>query len=424
MKKILLILTFIASLSVCHAQTVVATDDIKPFIGRWSGVLRVGQTELTMVLNLSPGGEGKIVCTLDSPDQGVKGIEATAAVKNFIQIEVAVAAIGAIYSGTLMNGSILGTFTQAGHEFPLTLTKAIVKLNRPQTPVAPFPYSTREVTFCNEKAGATLAGTLVIPENAGPLTPVVLMVTGSGQENRDEEIFEHKPFWVIADYLARHGIATLRYDDRDFGESKGGDVKNATTLDFFEDAKAGIEFLRNFKFVENPNSKIGVLGHSEGGSIAFMLGAEKLVDFVISLAGPGVQGDQLLTAQANRVLEFSGADMRYTVQEYRELVMKQGVKWLNWFIDYNPVSHIRACSCPVFAANGGKDIQVIASQNLISIKENLPDNPQNLVKEYPELNHLFQHCKSGAVTEYRSIEETISPELLNDLATWICSLKL
>ena len=390
-----------------------------PFTGSWRGTLSAGQSTLTVVFNIGTGEDGGLTCTMDSPDQGVKGIRASASVTNSVFLEVALPELGVSYKGMLLSGTISGTFTQMGKNFPLTLTRNTEILRRPQNPEGPLPYTEEEILFKNDKAGATLAGTLTIPENATSGTPVVMMVTGSGMEDRNEEVFEHKPFLVIADYLARRGIATLRYDDRTFGKSTGGDVKNATTMDFLEDAEAGTEYLRS----TGRFGKIGVLGHSEGGNIAFMLGARGKAAFVISLAGVGVRGDEAFTAQANRVMELQGADMKYTVATYRSTVLAQGNTWMNWFINYDPSEDIRACNCPVFAANGDKDIQVISSLNLAGIRENLPDNPANLIREYPSLNHLFQHCDTGNVTEYRKIEETFSPEVLEDIAEWIRSLE-
>lgn len=402
----------IASVMLTISSTLSAQE---VFLGSWSGNITVGQTRLTIVLNLSQNQDGILECTLDSPDQGAKGIKAVAAVSNSISLEINVASLGATYKGIYFNNSLIGTFSQLGQEFPLTLKKGIEKLNRPQEPSAPFPYTEEEVTFVNEKAEAKLAGSLITPQAAAEGCPVVIFVTGSGQENRNEEIYDHKPFLVIADYLARNGIASLRFDDRNFGTSHGGDVANATTLDFLEDARAGVNFLKS----KSCFGRIGVIGHSEGGSIAFMLGAANDVDFVISLAGIGVKGDEALAAQANRVFELQGSDQRYTIQSYRSAVHAQRNKWLDWFIDYDPSEDIKACTCPVFAVNGDKDCQVISALNLTGIQSNLSDNPANFIKEYPELNHLFQHCQTGLPTEYRQIEETVSTEVLADLCAWI-----
>lgn len=407
MKKTLLLLCLLCPFFGVSAQH--AMD------GVWTGKLNVGPQTLTIVLHVAHETSGNAVCALDSPDQGAMNIPVKSDHCSADSISVSLEQLGLSYQGRLKGDEIVGTFTQ-GLAFPLTLKRGEEKLKRPQNPVEPFPYKTEEVTFINATDKATLVGTLSYPiDYKKGKTPVVLMVTGSGQENRDEEIFGHKPFLVIADYLARHGVASLRYDDRGFGKSTGGDVKHATTADFARDAASGIEFLRTLKCF----SKVGVLGHSEGGSIAFMLGAKGKVDFVISMAGIGVRGDTALTAQANRLLELSGQPMRLSTLQYRVNAYMKKSPWLNFFMDYDPSGDISKALCPVMAINGERDVQVISSLNLIGIKAHLTENPKNFVKEYPALNHLFQHCATGNVSEYRMIEETISPEVLEDLVRFI-----
>ena len=407
MKKTLLLLCFLCSFFSVSAQH--AMD------GVWTGKLNVGPQTLTLVLHVAHEASGNAVCSLDSPDQGAMNIPVKSDYCSVDSISVSLEQLGLSYQGRLKGDEIVGTFTQ-GATFPLTLKRGEETLKRPQNPVEPFPYKTEEVTFTNATDKATLAGTLSYPTDYKKgKTPVVLMVTGSGQENRDEEVFGHKPFLVIADYLARHGVASLRYDDRGFGKSTGGDVKHATTADFARDAASGIEFLRTLKCF----SKVGVLGHSEGGSIAFILGAKGKVDFVISMAGIGVRGDTALTAQANRLLELSGQPMRLSTLQYRVNAYIKKSPWLNFFMDYDPSGDITKTLCPVMAINGERDVQVISSLNLIGIKGHLTENPKNFVKEYPALNHLFQHCTTGNVSEYRMIEETISPEVLEDIVRFI-----
>ena len=389
-------------------------------LGSWSGKLKVGIMSLTLVLHLEQA-DGYVAVTLDSPDQGAKGI---AAYKEFLSddsLAVKVESIGMTYRARLKDGQLDGTFAQNGTTIPLVLTRGVPEVKRPQTPQEPFPYENEEVTFYNEADSATLAGTLTWPMGYDRKTKpaVVLLVTGSGQQNRDEEVFGHKPFLVIADFLARQGIATLRYDDRATGKSVGGEVKNATTADFMRDAAAGLAYLRSRKAFGN----VGILGHSEGGSIAFMLGARKKADFIVSLAGPGVKGDSLLVAQSNLIMMLSGALPTMSVEKYREQEAVKQSPWIQWFIDYDPSADIRQTCCPVFALNGDHDCQVIASQNLTAIRRLLLPSKKNLVKEYPALNHLFQHCTSGLPTEYGQIEETISPEVLQDIAQWINNLK-
>ena len=390
-------------------------------LGSWSGKLNMGAMSLTLVLHLKQA-DGYVKASLDSPDQGAKDIPAVKEYLSDDSIAVKVESIGMTYRARLKDGKLDGTFMQNGLTLPLVLTKGVPEVKRPQNPQPPYPYETEEVTFRNETDGATLAGTLTWPVgyDKKQKPTVVLFVTGSGQQNRDEEVFEHKPFLIIADYLARQGIATLRYDDRATGASVGGDVVNATSEDFMRDAAAGLEYLRNRKAF----GKVGILGHSEGGLIAFMLSAKKKTDFIVSLAGPGVKGDTLLAAQNNRILELSGQPAGITVEILRQQVTTtEQIPWLQWFIDYDPSTDIRQTRCPVFALNGDRDCQVISSLNLTAIQRLLSSSKKNLVKEYPGLNHLFQHCTTGLATEYSQIEETISPEVLQDIAQWISSLR-
>ena len=407
MKKIILSFCLLLSWAGAFAQ--------KPIEGDWMGKLNLGPQPLTIVLHVNCNAQGDVECILDSPDQGAKGIAVETDYCSSDSISVSLASLALSFQGKLKGDEIVGTFTQY-LSFPLILKRGEEKLNRPQNPVAPYPYKTEEVAFKNVADGATLVGTLSYPIGYKKgQTPVVLMVTGSGQENRDEEIFDHKPFLVIADYLARHGVATLRYDDRGFGKSTGGDVEHATTLDFMRDAASGLDFLRTSKQF----GKVGILGHSEGGSIAFMLGAKGKVDFVISMAGIGVKGDTALTAQANKIFELTGQSMRFSTHQYRMNAIIKRSPWLNFFIDYDPSADISNTLCPVMAINGSRDVQVISSLNLAGIKAHLKPNPKNIIKEYPSLNHLFQHCKTGNVLEYRMIEETISPEVLEDIVRFI-----
>ena len=389
-------------------------------LGSWSGKLKVGAASLTIVLHLEQA-DGFVKVSLDSPDQGAKGISGFKEYLSDDSVAIKIESLGVTYRARLKEGKLDGTFSQRGFSFPLMMTKGVPEVKRPQTPKPPYPYETEEVTFTNEKDSATLAGTLTYPmgydKKQKPM--IVLFVSGSGQQNRDEELMEHKPFLVIADYLARQGIATLRYDDRATGKSVGGDVKNATSEDFMHDAKAGIEFLRNKKAF----SKVGILGHSEGGTIAFMLGAQKKVDFIVSLAGPTVKGDTLLAAQSNRILGLSGQPATMTVEKYRQTVAPMKNHWINWFNDYDPSDNILKTRCPVFALNGDRDCQVISTLCLPALKQLLPPSKKHLIKEYPSLNHLFQHCTTGLPEEYSQIEETISPEVLQDIVKWINTLK-
>ena len=412
---ITLLLAFFAMMG--RAQVQPTTE----LIGSWSGKLDLGVIKLTLVLHLEQA-DGYVVVTLDSPDQNAMGIGTFKEFLSDDSLAVKVEQLNLTYRARLKEGKLDGTFSQNGLSIPLVMTRGLPEVKRPQHPKPPYPYETEEVSFTNEADGATLAGTLTWPlgydKQAKQKPVVVLLVSGSGQQNRDEELLGQKPFLVIADYLARQGIASLRYDDRATGASVGGDVKNATTKDFARDAAAGLDFLRGKKAF----SKVGLLGHSEGGAIAFMLGAQKKTDFIVSLAGPGVKGDTLLAAQGNRIYSLSGMPANLTVEKYRQQKEVQDMPWLRWYIDYDPADDIRKTRCPVFALNGEADVQVIASQNLTAIQQLLPKSKKNLVKVYPGLNHLFQHCTTGLITEYGQIEETISPEVLSDIVQWMKGL--
>ncbi len=415
MKKI--ILTLILALATTFSAT--AQVDL---LGSWSGKLDLGVAKLTLVFHLEQA-DGYVKVTMDSPDQSATGIPCKKDFLSYDSLAVNVPQLNLSYRARLKDGKLDGTFKQNGMSFPLVLAKGTEELRRPQNPQPPFPYETEEVTFRNERDSATLAGTLTWPVGYNPKSkkkPVVaLFITGSGQENRDEELFDHKPFLVIADYLARHGIATLRYDDRATGASKGGDVRNATSEDFARDAAAGLAYLRSRKAF----ARVGIIGHSEGGLIGFMLGAQKKADFLVSLAGPGVKGDTLSASQRNRMYELYGGTGTMTADSIRQLPEIQQVPWFRWFVDYDPSADIAATRCPVFALNGDRDCQVISSLNLTAIGRLLPKSKRNLTKEYPGLNHLFQHCTTGLMEEYRQIEETIAPEVLSDIAEWINGLK-
>ena len=407
--------------------------------GAWTGKLNVYGNELTLVFHFN--GED---CTLDSPDQGVKGVPAKLE-RTVTGIKVAVPSINASYEGVNMGESIMGTFKQHGQSFPLTIKPGLLKRNRPQTPAMPYPYQTQEVSFNN--GDAILKGTLVIPENASRQTPVMLMVTGSGLQNRDEEIFEHKPFAVIADALARAGIATLRYDDRGFGESTG-DVVNCTTEDLKNDAFAGVQLLRS-RF-----DKVGVIGHSEGGTIALMLAAEKKVDFIVSLAGMAVSGKETLLWQNRLALaaanipsetidlycnaldevfdaSISGTAMPSTTQynlptslaQNLTVVTKQlQTPYMKQFLTLDSRPLLGNITCPVLALNGSKDTQVEPESNLGALRSGLQKNAKNKLEAIEGVNHLFQHCKTGMATEYGNIEETIAPEVLEKMVYWLSNL--
>lgn len=404
--------------------------------GSWNGELNVMGNKVPLVFNFSTNG-----CTIDSPSQGVNGIQAEKTVKDDGTISVKVGMIGATFEGKMTDGEIKGTYVQNGFQLPLTLKPGKLVVKRPQTPVPPFPYKEEAVSFTN--AQYTFNGTLTLPENYSKNTPVVLMVTGSGQQNRDEELFSHKPFAVIADALARQGIASLRYDDRGWGD-KSVNFADFTTDDFRQDAAAAIPLLRK-RF-----NKVGILGHSEGGTIAMMLAAEGKADFIVSLAGMAISGKETLIMQNRQAMSAIGLP-KETVDSYCNSISKaldeiaSGKKANEINIDDVPVAlkpitikalqqadtpYVRhfltvdvgkllpKIKCPVLALNGTKDTQVDCDANITRIEKGLA-NCKHSIKKIDGVNHMFQHCNTGIVTEYQQIEETIAPEVLQVVAKWI-----
>lgn len=389
--------------------------------GPWLGKLKAGMQELTITLLIERDANGQQVCTMGSPDQGVTTIPTEIVYLSDDSVNIAVPTLAMAYAARRTGDELHGTFVQRMMPFKLDMRRGELQRNRPQTPQPPYPYTTEEVTFENTQDSAVLAGTLCYPVDYkdGKRIPVVLMVTGSGQQDRNETLFDHQPFAVIADHLARHGIASLRYDDRGVGGSKG-EVATATSRNFMLDAEAGVKFLRKLKRF----SKVGVLGHSEGGMIAFMMGARRSADFIVSLAGPAFSGDSISAEQTNTILRLRGMASDATAAQMREkLKHEKDVPWWTFFYEHNPGADIVKTKCPVLALNGEKDIQVCAESNLRTIERLLPKNKRNVCKVYPGLNHLFQHCQTGDINEYGKIEETISPEVLTDIANWIKTIE-
>lgn len=404
--------------------------------GTWNGELNVMGNKVPLVFNFSTNG-----CTIDSPSQGVNGIQAEKTVKDDGTISVKVGMIGATFEGKMTDGEIKGTYVQNGFPLPLTLKPGKLVVKRPQTPVPPFPYKEENVSFTN--AQYTFNGTLTLPENYSKNTPVVLMVTGSGQQNRDEELFSHKPFAVIADALARQGIASLRYDDRGWGD-KSVNFADFTTDDFRQDAAAALPLLRK-RF-----NKVGILGHSEGGTIAMMLAAEGKADFIVSLAGMAISGKETLIMQNRQAMTAIGLP-KEMVDSYCNSISKaldeiasgkkaneiniddvpQALKpitikalqqadtpYIRHFLTVDVGKLLPKIKCPVLALNGTKDTQVDCDANTTRIEKGLA-NCKHSIKKIDGVNHLFQHCNTGIVTEYQQIEETIAPEVLQVVAKWI-----
>lgn len=407
------------ALSVLFALLLSITAFAQNFTGSWTGIISAGGSSLHIVFNISQDAEGNTVCTMDSPDQSVKGIPAQIVFESSDSISIRISNLGIEYNGKFNGDMICGVYSQLGLELDLDLKNEQIVYNRPQKPLPPYPYTTEEIEFVNDEANATLSGIITYPVGyiQGKKVPVVVMVTGSGPQNRDSEIYEHKPFLIIADYLARNGYAALRYDDRCVGKSTGR-FQAETTKEVAKDAALAVKYLRDTKKF----SKIGVLGHSEGGNVAFMLGADKLIDFAITMAGVGVQGDECLYQQGIAIAKQSGQEYQLTKEQLREYLIGTMSPWYEFFLDYDPASDISKTICPVLVMNGEKDLQVIASSNVEAIKGNLPKNKKSQVKIYPGLNHLFQECTTGLPTEYINIEQTISPIVLEDIAAWLKQL--
>ena len=425
--------------------------------GYWKGEIDLGVQKLETAFDIKAIENG-YSATFDVPAQGAFDIPVDEVSFQNGQLQLKMNAMDASYSGTLKDSGIEGNFSQRGMTFPLNLVKAEKKEQkkaRPQDPLPPFKYHIEEVTFVNEKEGNKLVGTLTIPEGEGPF-PAMVLVSGSGQQDRDEELMNHRPFWVIADYCALHGIAVLRYDDRGVGGSEG-EVKNATSMDFSYDDEASFDYLRNRKEINA--SKVGILGHSEGGIINFMVSARRPeVAFLVSLAGPSVNGIEVLKEQQAAILRASGmseemvqfsgnanAQMFDIIEasssrEEADSLLRQLVKgwgyneelteqtvgqmaspWMYYFLRYDPTEAIVKTTCPALLLNGSKDLQVIASQNLPGYEKIIADyGKTNLtLRELPDLNHLFQHCETGSPNEYFEIEETISPEVLEMIVGFV-----
>ncbi|MEM4409438.1 MAG: alpha/beta hydrolase [Candidatus Caldarchaeum sp.] len=441
-------------------------------VGTWVGTLKIGAQELRLALHLSRLEEG-YSAKLDSLDQGVLGIPCDRATfeKGILVFEIH--SLGVRFEGNLIEkgdeDEIVGTFRQGGISLPLTLKRgeSPPPPRRPQTPQPPFPYLIEEVSYSNEEKSVTLAGTLTLPQDEGPF-PAVILISGSGLQDRDETVFGHRPFWVLADFLTRHGIAVLRVDDRGVGKSKG-EVQNATSKDFSEDVKASFRFLKTRKEVDG--KRIGLIGHSEGGLIAAMVASEvPEVAFIVMMAGSAVPGKDLLPLQVYKqsvasgmsedgarkieslmrkfyeaviaesdqvkvqeriraVLEGSLAEMEDELREVVRVFESQvgnlatflATPWTRFFLTYDPAEALKKVRCPVLALNGALDTQVDAGQNLLAIARALEEggNTDYTIVKVPGVNHLFQTAVTGSPLEYAKIEETLSPKVMEMIKDWI-----
>ncbi len=469
MKKIGIILLSIFTIVV--AGNLSGASELTGIEGIWEGKLQVPGTEIRIVFSITATPEGKLTATMDSPDQGVKGFPVDEVILKDNTLYLDVSTIAGYFEGKVSEdfSVIKGEWNQSGTSFPLSLQKIekAVELTRPQEPEKPYPYIEEDVKYNNKKAGVILAGTLTLPDKEG-FFPAVLLVSGSGPQDRDESVFGHKPFLVLADYLTRQGIAVLRFDDRGVGKSTGNFFQ-ATSNDFASDVLAGIDYLKSRKEINA--EQIGLIGHSEGGIIAPMVAIHSRdVSFIVLMAGPGLTGEEILYLQselisrANGISEEGIARNRHYNEKLYSLVKEEENKdiliekankifdeyvaelsedeksrigdpeafieaqiqsllspWFKYFLTYNPKPTLSKVSCPVLAINGEKDLQVPPEENLEVIKEALiaGGNKDFMIKELPGLNHLFQTAQTGSPDEYAKIEETISPVALELISDWI-----
>lgn len=449
-----------------QATPPVASDASGRALGTWQGVLASGAFRERLSFVIARDSTGGMHGTMKVLDQG--GVELPAAVAaHGDTLSFTIAAQHISYSGvmTTAGDSVRGTFMQGSVSIPLTFgrsTGGSVSVGRPQDPKPPYPYHTEEVTVPSD-GGVRLAGTVIMPEGSGPF-PAVVFVTGSGPQDRDEALLGHRPFLVIADYLARHGIASLRYDDRGFAKSTGT-FETATSADFAADAEAALHFLQRVPGIAR--DRVGIIGHSEGGLIGPMIAARtRDVAFLVLMAGPGMAGDSLSLLQLRRLApsSLSSAQLDAQVDNNRRLfraitgardsadavarilAVKQQIiealpenqraatasrfdqavpklvnPWMRYFLRYDSRTALRNVHVPVLALGGTLDTQVPARENLSGIDAALKaaGNTDYRIVELPNLNHLFQTATNGSPSEYSTIDETIAPQVLDLIASWI-----
>jgi pimeloyl-ACP methyl ester carboxylesterase len=442
----------------------------KTLEGIWQGEIDAGMGKLGVAFQVGVDDRGRLKAVLAVPDQGLTGIKVDQVAIEWPNVRLVVSGVKGGFSGRIdhTHDSIEGTWEQAGRRFPLTLrrTREIHATHRPQEPTRPFPYDELEVRFENPRAGIILAGTLTIPRG-GRGYPAVVLIPGSGPHDRDETIFGHKPFLIIADHLTRSGTAVLRFDGRGVGESTG-DRRESTSQDFATDVESAVVFLRSREEIDD--RWIGLLGHSEGGIIAPIVASrDPLIAFMILLAGSGMNGESILLSQGERVLRASGVDERLVQinrrvqerlfkavhegkdadamqavmrdmlreevpQEDREMLEKQGfsdgyfmeqakamvLPWMRHFLSYDPIPALEKVRCPVLALFGERDTQVPPDENTEPVRKALgKGDKRSSVVVLPRLNHLFQEAETGSPNEYSLIEQTMSPTALRTIDEWI-----
>lgn len=444
MKKLLLLLLLCGGFA--QAQDIT---------GKWYGPVDLPTGTVRITIEVEQLGDS-LAMLVGSPDQNNAKFPATEVSFADSVLSFSVPALQAQYRGTYTDGGTIdGTLIQRMYPMEVTFARED-PFKRPQEPVGPFPYTEEEVVFHNPREGLKLAGTLTIPEGEGPF-PAVILVTGSGPQNRNSEIFGHKSFRVIADYLTRRGIAVLRYDERGIGESEG-DFHASGMTEFADDATAALEYLRSRP--ETADRKVGVIGHSMGGTISFILAAREEADFIISLAGSALSGPELLRTQRQAIFSASGWEQS-RIDEYNaiqcrneeivaagenketiEAQLREFLETTEWkvmadravaqmlseewysIVRYDPTPDLRKISVPVLALNGELDLQVVPGLNLRAVEENVRAGGNDRVRtiEYPGLNHLFQTAGTGLMDEYAKIEETFNERVMRDMADWILGL--
>ena len=436
--------------------------------GQWNGVLSFQSIELRLIIHITQESNG-YSATLDSPDQGANGLPASSVDFKNDSLFFSINNLGVAYQGLLGTDEIIkGTFTQNGQSLPLNLSREEIakkEIKRPQEPTEPYPYYVEDLIIQHQSEDHQLAATLTLPNKDGSF-PVAILISGSGPQNRNEELLNHKPFLVIADYLTRNGIGVLRFDDRGVAQSTGN-FEAATSADFATDVESIIHYLKTRADIDT--SQIGLIGHSEGGLIAPMVAAESDdVAFIVMLAGPGVSGYDILLAQSRLISAADGTDQKQLdleldllqgaldiiksendpvlvkekVSDYlkarksiisqiapsedidtyiRSFAEQTTSPWYQFFISYDPGTSLRQTTCAVLALNGDKDLQVPADMNLSKIEEHLKaaGNANFTIKSLSNLNHLFQECSTGSPSEYADIEQTFSPTALALMKDWI-----
>lgn len=407
MKK-LIILAFLAFSTIVSAQQ----------SNYYEGNLEFKGQKLPLTLEVTM--DKDTIAMLGSPAQTKELIPATKIVLRNDSLMFSVKQLKATFKGKIneTKDSVFGNFKQMFVEIPLCLVKKEkpeITINRPQNPPANPSYIQEEISFRTEGVDYEFKGTLTYPKKEGKY-PLMIMISGSGLQNRDEEIMQHRPFAVIADYMANNGIAVFRYDDRGFG-SENAALFNATTFDYAIDVESALNALKNHPNIDT--DKIGLVGHSEGGLIAPIVASRNSeVDFLILLAGPGVNGMEVLVEQTKAILKVNGYSKKEIEEQLKALkngeLAGHSHPWMKCFLELEPSVYLEKVKQPVLVLNGTKDLQVLHYQNLPAIKKALKEggNKSYKIHKLKGLNHLFQECKTGSPNEYYEIEQTISPKVL------------